>query len=125
MPDEPLDAKGIAIADLPTIWDGFASLLRAGLGINAFGANIMYLPPDYETTSHDENDSGQEELYVALHGSGAVVLDDGTRLPLDFDHVAAVGPHRARALASGPDGMRVLIVGSAPGKGYEPAEWSS
>ena len=120
-----LDAKGAAIADLPTLWDGFASLLRAGLGISAFGANIMHLPPDYETKSHDESGSGQEELYVALAGSGAVVLDDGTRLQLDSDHVVAVGPGRGRVLASGADGMRVLIIGSAPGKGYEPMDWSS
>ena len=27
------------------------------------------------------------------------------------------------ALASGPEGLRVLIVGSAPGRGYEPVDF--
>ena len=71
-----------SIDELPTLWDGFAKLVRAGLDITAFGANIMDLPPDYSTTSHDESDSGQQELYVALRGSGSVDLD-GTSVPLD------------------------------------------
>ena len=39
-----------SIDELPTLWDGFAKLVRAGLDITAFGANIMDLPPDYSTT---------------------------------------------------------------------------
>src|SRR5205085_12467229 len=57
-----------SIDELPTLWDGFAKLVRAGLDIQAFGANIMDLPPDYSTTSHDEAESGQQELYVPLRG---------------------------------------------------------
>ena len=30
------------------------------LGITAFGAQIMQLPPDYTTESHDEADTGQQ-----------------------------------------------------------------
>ncbi len=41
-----------SIDDLPTVWDGFAKLVRAGLDISAFGANIMDLPPNYSTRSH-------------------------------------------------------------------------
>jgi hypothetical protein len=118
-----LTACGSAIDDLPDMWDGFMRMVRPGLGINAFGANIMNLPPDYTTRSHDESDTGQEELYVRLAGAGWIVLEDGgDRLPLDADHLAAVGPGVSRALASGPDGLRVLIVGSAPGAGYEPPQ---
>ena len=39
-----------SIDELPTLWDGFAILVRAGLDITAFGANIMDLPRDYSTT---------------------------------------------------------------------------
>jgi uncharacterized cupin superfamily protein len=116
-----LTAKGSAIDDLPDMWDGFMRMVRDGLGLSAFGVNIMNLPPDYTTRSHDESRSGQEELYVCLAGSGWVVLgDSGDRLDLDAEHLAAVGPGVARALSSGPDGLRVLCVGSAPGRAYEP-----
>jgi mannose-6-phosphate isomerase-like protein (cupin superfamily) len=86
----------------------------------------MNLPPDYSTKSHDESGSGQEELYVCLAGSGAVVLDgDGTEFALDAEQLAAVGPGVARTLRSGPDGLRVLIIGGTPGQAYEPPGWSS
>jgi uncharacterized cupin superfamily protein len=120
-----MHAKGARIDELPSLWDGFARLVRPGLGLSAFGANVMNLPPDYSTKSHDESESGQEELYVRLDGAGAVVLDDGTELPLDADCLAAVGPGVARTLRSGPGGLRVLIIGAAPGKVYEAPEWSS
>jgi uncharacterized cupin superfamily protein len=118
-------AKGAHIDELPSLWDGFARLVRPGLGLSAFGANVMNLPPDYETKSHDESASGQEELYVRLAGSGTLVIDGGDDLPLDADHLASVGPGTSRTLKSGPDGLRVLIVGGTPGKAYEPPDWSS
>jgi uncharacterized cupin superfamily protein len=120
-----LEAKGAHIDELPGLWDGFARLVRPGLGLSAFGANVMNLPPDYETKSHDESVSGQEELYVRLAGSGAVAIEGGEDLPLDADRVAAVGPGTARTLKSGPEGLRVLIIGGVPGQAYEPPEWSS
>jgi hypothetical protein len=114
------------IDDLPQLWDGFAKLVRQGLDISAFGCQIMDLPADYSTKSHDESDSGQEELYLGLRGSGAVVIDDsGERLTLDPDHVVRVSPDTARTLTSGPEGLRVLCVGGVPGAPYEAPEWTT
>jgi mannose-6-phosphate isomerase-like protein (cupin superfamily) len=113
-----------SIDDLPTLWDGFAKLVRPGMGVTAFGANIMDLPPDYSTKSHDESDSGQQELYVALRGAGAVVID-GKEHPLDGEHMVRVDAGTARTLSSGPEGLRVLCVGGVPGGVYEAPDWSS
>jgi uncharacterized cupin superfamily protein len=124
MPETLSGAHGAAITDLPDMWDGFLRKVRHGLGITAFGANVMELPPDYQTVSHDESESGQEELYVGLRGAGWIVLQDGERLELDPDHVVAVGPGTDRTLASGPDGLRVLIIGAPPGRAYEPLDWT-
>jgi gentisate 1,2-dioxygenase len=116
--------RSSSIDELPTLWDGFAKLVRAGLAIEAFGANIMDLPAEYETKSHDEVQSGQQELYVALRGSGAVVVGD-ERIALDGDHVVCVDAGTPRVLTSGSDGLRVLCIGGVPGAAYEPPEWSS
>ena len=86
------------------LWDGFARLVRPGLGLSAFGANVMNLPADYETKSHDESASGQEELYVCLAGAGAVVIDGARRAPLDAEQFAAVSPDIWRTVRSGPEG---------------------
>jgi uncharacterized cupin superfamily protein len=115
---------GRALDELPALWDGLVTLVRAGMGISAFGANVMELPPDYTTESHDESETGQQELYVALRGSGAVIIGDA-RVPLDADHMVRVDAGIDRALTSGPDGLRVLCVGGVPGGPYVPPEWSS
>src|SRR3954467_4777413 len=112
-----------AIDDLPQIWDGFAKLVRTGLDISAFGVQIMDLPPDYLTESHDESDTGQQELYVALRGTGAVVIGEA-RVPLDGEHMVRVDAGIDRALASGPEGLRVLCIGGVPGAPYVTPEWS-
>jgi mannose-6-phosphate isomerase-like protein (cupin superfamily) len=115
-----------AIDELPGKWDGFARLVREGTGITAFGAQIMNLPPDYATHSHDESESGQEELYIALRGSGHVLIDaEDKKLPLDADHLVKVDPGVARTLTSGPEGLRALCVGGTPGKAYEIQEWTT
>jgi mannose-6-phosphate isomerase-like protein (cupin superfamily) len=113
-----------SIDELPTLWDGFAKLVRPGLDITAFGANIMDLPPDYSTKSHDESESGQQELYVALRGAGTIDIGD-ERLPLDADHMVKVDVGTGRIVSSGPEGLRVLCIGGVPGGVYQAPEWSS
>ena len=112
-----------SLDELPDLWDGFARLVRAGLGITAFGAQIMQLPPDYATEAHDEADTGQQELYVALAGAGAVVIGD-ERLMLDPEHLVRVEAGTSRVLTSGSGGLRVLCIGAAPGRPYEPPPWT-
>ena len=130
MPPSTADAAsrptivGKAIDELPQLWDGFAKLVRDGLGITAFGVQIMDLPPGHTTEAHDEADSGQQELYVALRGSGAVVAA-GTAFPLDGDHLVRVDAGVDRVLTSHADGLRVLCVGAVPGRPYSAPSWTT
>ena len=115
---------GRSLGELPELWDGFARLVRKGLGISAFGAQIMQLPPDYTTEPHDEADTGQQELYVALAGAGAVLIGE-KRLPLDPEQLVRVDAGTSRVLTSGPEGLRVLCIGAVPGRAYEPPPWTT
>jgi hypothetical protein len=109
------NVEAVAIDDLPSLFDGVIKLARTGLGISAFGVQVLDLPPDYVTDAHDERATGQEELYCVLAGDGAVVLDDGTRHPLDSGHLVRMAPEQARRIATGASGARVMVVGGVPG----------
>jgi mannose-6-phosphate isomerase-like protein (cupin superfamily) len=61
---------------------------------------------------------GQEEVYVALRGSG-ILEADGEQFPLDQDHIARVGPTVKRKIIAGPDGLRLLALGGTPGEPYD------
>jgi hypothetical protein len=114
----------VTIDDLPSVFGGAIKLARAGLGISAFGVQVLDLPPDYVTDAHDERATGQEELYAALAGDGAIVLDDGTRHPLDAKHLVRLAPEQGRRVAAGSAGVRVLVAGGVPGAPYDPPAWT-
>jgi hypothetical protein len=116
-------ATSARIDELPDALEGQVHFVRAGLAITAFGVQAIDIPGNGRTPEHDETATGQEELYVALSGSGAVVVE-GTRLPLDPEHVTRVAPEARRFMEGGPDGVRALCVGGTPGHVYEPPDWS-
>ena len=102
---------------------------RAGVGVSSFGLSIIDMPPD--STDYPEHDHstegigpppeqlGQEEVYVALRGSGEIEVD-GDRYPLDSEHIVRVGPSAKRRPLPGTEGMRLLVIGGIPGKVYGP-----
>ena len=116
------------IDDLPTIWGGMCKLVRTGLGLSAFGANVLDIGPNHTTTDHTESATGQEELYLVLHGSATLLIGpagEEQSVELAPEVVARVAPEARRLFRTGPEGARVLIIGGAPGKAYEPQDWSS
>lgn len=109
--------------------------VAAGLGVSAFGISIVDLAPGADQyPEHDHSEEGiggwmfakrpeqlgQEEVYIALRGSGALEAD-GERYPLDRDHVVRVGPSVKRKITPGPDGLRLLALGATPGEAYDPS----
>jgi hypothetical protein len=94
---------------------------RAELGVGSFGMQVVDLPPSFDGyPAHDHTHDDQEEVFVALRGSGELDVD-GERMPLDNDHIARVGPTAKRKIYSGPEGIRVLILGGVPGQAYTPS----
>ncbi|MDX6620427.1 MAG: hypothetical protein QOK36_2813 [Gaiellales bacterium] len=116
------------IDDLPSIWDGMCKLVRPGLGLSAFGVNVLDIGPDYTTSDHTESESGQEELYLVLRGSATLLIGpagEEERIELVPEVMARVAPEARRLFRTGPEGARLLIVGGAPGQAYQPQDWSA
>jgi hypothetical protein len=130
-PFTPLGRDRYAASDvdgLPQLFDGLFKLVREGLGIEAFGVQIMELPANYVTASHDERDTDQQELYVGLRGSGSVIVHGAAgdeHVPIDADRLVALAPHVDRTLAAGPHGLRVLCIGAPIERAYNPPDWTA
>jgi mannose-6-phosphate isomerase-like protein (cupin superfamily) len=107
------------IKDMEAGFGGGFVKARAELGVSAFGFQVIQLPPEYdEYPEHDHTDSGQEEVFVALSGSGWMDVE-GERVELDGETLVRVGPDTRRKVHAGPQGLRMLVIGGAPGKVYE------
>jgi len=117
------------IDDLPSLWDGMCKLVRSGLGLTAFGVNVLDIGPDYITTDHTESESGQEELYLVLRGSATMLVGpEGAEERVELapgEVVARVAPEARRLFQTGSEGARLLIVGGTPGAAYQAQDWSS
>jgi hypothetical protein len=107
------------IDEMEAVYLGAFKRARAELGVESFGMAIIDLPPNFENyPEHDHSGDGQEEVFLALRGSGEIEID-GERFALDADHVARVSSGTNRKIWPGPDGMRLLAIGGVPGRVYE------
>jgi mannose-6-phosphate isomerase-like protein (cupin superfamily) len=110
------------IDDMEAIAFGSFKRARAELGITSFGMQVMDLPPDNDLyPEHDHADDGQEEVYVALSGSGEIEID-GERHRIDAETMVSVAPEATRRVYTRDEPLRLLIIGNAPGRGYEAPE---
>ncbi len=107
------------IDDMEAVVFGSFKRARATLGVESFGMQVIDLPPNaVQYPEHDHADSGQEEVFVVLRGSGEIEVD-GERLALDPETMIRVGPQPKRKIWPGGEGMRVLALGGRPGAPYE------
>jgi uncharacterized cupin superfamily protein len=93
--------------------------IRRALGGTAFGINQEDLPPNGDQyPEHTEVESGQEEVFYVLSGSGRITVD-GEDVELKPGRYVLVSPESKRKVWPGPDGMKLIIVGAPVGRGYE------
>jgi mannose-6-phosphate isomerase-like protein (cupin superfamily) len=106
------------IQDMEAAFGGGFVKARAELGVSSFGIQVIQLPPGSENyPEHDHAEDGQEEVFLALDGSGWLEVD-GERVDLDRDTLVRVGPAAKRKIYAGPEGLRVLAIGGVPGEAY-------
>jgi hypothetical protein len=117
--------------EMETIFDGIVHRARASLGATSIGMQVMDFPPgwggyphhDHVGDSTDENDLGQEEVYIALAGSATLLVGDEQHA-LEPGVFARVGPAQKRRILPGPNGFRMVAVGGRPGGAYRAPGWT-
>lgn len=99
-------------------------LVRKSLGLQAFGMNIVELPPGETIPEHTEIDRDQEEVFFILRGVAIMVIDgkeyeapEGTFIRLD--------PEPSRYVKNKSDSViKILIISAPRTSGYEPLDWA-
>jgi hypothetical protein len=121
------DVTVVAIDEMEAIHGGLARRARAELGVTAWGMQVLTLPPnwdDYPLHKHDAAsfDPNQEEVYIPLEGEATLVADD-REYELRPGVMARIGPEQLRKIMPGPDGIRFIALGGAPGA-FTPGAWT-
>ena len=110
--------KALDAEDIKLIWGTFR-MVRHELGGTAFGLNQIDYPPGKVGPEHDELQSGQEEIYYCISGSGTLTID-GDPVEMRAGRYILVSPDAKRHPEAGAEGMSVICVGGVSGGVYEP-----
>jgi quercetin dioxygenase-like cupin family protein len=110
--------KALDAAEMKVTWGTFR-MVRHELGGTAFGLNQIDFPPFKVGPEHEESQSGQEEIYYCIEGSGTLTIDDEV-VDMRPGRYILVSPDARRHPEAGEDGMSFLCVGGVPGGVYEP-----
>ena len=99
-------------------------LVRRSLGLEAFGLNVVELPPGESIPEHDETERDQEEVFLVLDGAPTMVVD-GADHALRRGSYVRLDPEPRRTVRNDGDGVaRVLIVSAPRTSGYEGMGWA-
>ena len=99
-------------------------LVRRTLGLEAFGLNLVDIPPGEQIPEHDETGRDQEEVFFVVSGEPTLVID-GEDHPARAGTFARLDPeHRRTVRNDGGDDATVLIASAPRTSGYHPMEWA-
>jgi uncharacterized cupin superfamily protein len=99
-------------------------LARKALGTSAFGFNLVEIGPGGQIPEHDENESGQVEVYAILEGE-AVLRIGSEEHPAPAGTFASIEPPLSRTILNRSEApVTALLIGVQPEGGYEPMSWA-
>ena len=87
--------------------------VRQALGVEAFGVNVIVMPPHYDGVFHYHDE--QDELYFVHAGMARVEVGDEERFlgPGGMVHVRSTTPRRVSS--AGDEDLVLLVVGAKDG----------
>jgi quercetin dioxygenase-like cupin family protein len=100
------------------VFRGAFAKMRLALGTTAFGINEIRMPAEFAGPEHDEQDTGHEEVYVVLSGSGTATVD-GVDVALGEGDYLRISPGIARQITAGADGLSFIALGAKPDPVYD------
>lgn len=104
--------------------NGNWALVRRTLGCEAFGVNLVEIPPSESIPEHDETARDQEEIFFVLSGSPLLSID-GQEHRVAAGTFARLDPmHRRTVRNDGDEPAAVLIMSAPRTSGYAPMEWA-
>ena len=92
--------------------------MRRSLGTTAFGINEVRLPAGLDGIEHDEVETGHEEVYIVLEGSGTMTVD-GEAVALGGGDYLRVDAGSTRLVTAGPAGLKYVVVAGKPLPEYD------
>ena len=111
--------------DLERFYHGSFARLRAGLGISAFGIQLITLSPNSDIyPEHNHRDNGHEEVYVALRGRATLAVGS-QEYTLEPGVFIRVGPDETRKVITQDEPAEFIVVGGAPGRAYSPPPYTN
>jgi mannose-6-phosphate isomerase-like protein (cupin superfamily) len=105
---------GYAFSSLDALGEGYGfRKIRRGLGVTAFGANALVMPPGYDGFLHFHDT--QDELYFVHRGTAQFEVDGEVRElgPGSLVHVESTTPRKFSN--AGDDDLVMLVVGGKGG----------
>ncbi len=105
--------------------DGGWAPLRRQFDVRAFGINAWTADEAGKTVigEHDEERSGQEELYLVLSGKATFTVDGADVEAAPGTVVFVRDPAAKRAAVADEPGTTILAVGGTPGEEYRLRAW--
>ena len=103
-----------AFGTIEELGDGYGfRKVRHALGVEAFGVNVIVMPPAYEGFHHYHDE--QDELYFVHSGTARVEVEGEERLlgPGGMVHVSSTTARRVSN--GGTDDLVMLVVGAKGG----------
>jgi quercetin dioxygenase-like cupin family protein len=98
-------------------------LARKSLGAEAFGFNVVDIPPGGQIPEHNHSGDDQEEVFAILEGEGTIVTD-GEKHEATAGTFARLGPEVNRTIRNDSDApVRALLIGVPVNSGYAPMSW--
>ena len=103
------------IDELPSLWDGMCKLVRSGLGLTAFGVNVLDLQRTTSPRITPSPSPARRSSTSCCEGSATMLVGpEGAEERVELapgEVVARVAPEARRLFQTGSEGARLLIVG--------------